>query len=369
MSSSTPLFADVDTPALLLDGAQVRRNISLLQQAATTAGVLLRPHVKAHKSTAVAKLQLAAGATGICCSKLGEAEVMANAGLRDILVTTPVVGFLKIERLMNLARTASVRVVVDDAENLDEIARAAERANVVIGIVVEVDVGQNRCGITRAEDGAMLAGRASQAPNLVFAGLQGYHGTLQGVSDFHEREAAVLAAMQCVAAVREAIAAAGIPIAVLTGGGTGSFPIDLRLNHLTELQPGSYVTMDSTYGRVQWQPDGSIVPLGQPLTVLTSVVSRSKPDRAVVDVGWKAISCDAGLPKVKARADLRFEFAGDEHGFLISTEGPLDLRAGDRIELVPSHCDTTVNLYDRFVVHASGIAETSWPIAARGKSQ
>lgn len=369
MAAPTSLFAQVDTPALLLDGQQLRQNISLLQKRATDGGMLLRPHIKSHKCVDIARLQMAAGATGICCSKLGEAEIMANAGLRDILMTTPAVGFLKVGRLVNLARIASVRVVVDDAENLEEIALAAQRAGVVIGIVVEVDVGQNRCGITNADDGALLARRATDASNLVFAGLQGYHGILQPMPDYHQREIAVEAAMKRLAAVQEAIGAIGIDVPVLTGGGTGSFPIDLRLKYLTELQPGSYVTMDATYCHAQWQPDGLTAPLGQPLTVLTSVVSQLKPDRAIVDVGWKAISCDAGLPTVKDRPNLRFEFAGDEHGVLISTGGPLGLRPGDQIELVPSHCDTTVNLYDRFVVHESGMAETSWPIEARGKCQ
>jgi D-serine deaminase-like pyridoxal phosphate-dependent protein len=331
--------------------------------------MLLRPHIKSHKSIDIARLQTAAGATGICCSKLGEAEAMASGGLRDILVTTPVVGSLKIARLVKLARTASVRVVVDDAENLQAIARAAQQANVSIGIVVEVDVGQNRCGITSADDGAMLARRATDASHLEFAGLHGYHGILQPMPDFSQRAAAVAAAMDRLAKVRDAIDASGIEVALLTGGGTGSFPIDLQLKYLTELQPGSYVTMDATYCHAQWEPDGAVAPLGQPLTVLTSVVSQLKPDRAIVDAGWKAISNDAGLPVVKDRPNLRFEFAGDEHGVLISTDGPLGLRPGDQVELIPSHCDTTVNLHDRFVVHESGMAETSWPIEARGRCQ
>ncbi|MGE4240050.1 DSD1 family PLP-dependent enzyme [Ramlibacter sp.] len=369
MADTAPPFADVDTPALLLDGAQLRENIRRVQQEASAGGMQLRPHAKAHKSAHVAKLQMEAGATGICCSKLAEAEVMVAGGLRDILVTTPAVGALKIARLVALARSATMAVVVDDAQNLADIARAARDADVRIAIVVEVDVGQNRCGVGDAKDAVPLALQAGQASHLTFRGLQGYQGLLQSIASFEERESAVQAAMARLAQARDALAAAGIEVPVRTGGGTGSFPIDLRLKALTELQPGSYVTMDATYTQVQWQPD-VVAPLGQPLRVLTSVVSTRRQDKVVVDAGWKAVSCDAGPPKVRGRPDLRFEFAGDEHGAIVSANGgAVDLRPGERVELVPGHCDTTVNLYDRFVVHEAGTAHAFWPIEARGRCQ
>jgi 3-hydroxy-D-aspartate aldolase len=156
---------------------------------------------------------------------------------------------------------------------------------------------------------------------------------------------------------------------VLTGGGTGSFLIDLELGVLTELQPGSYVTMDAQYDQVKWTAGAARMALARPLTILASVVSRPTAQRAILDVGWKSASSDAGLPVLKDCPGLKFEFAGDEHGAIVPVSGELDLLPGDRVELYASHCDTTVNLYDRFTVHRGGRPEGTWPIVARGKSQ
>lgn len=363
------LFPDVDTPALLLDGGQVHRNISLLQSQASAAGVALRPHVKAHKSPQIARLQIEAGATGLCCAKLGEAEVMAASGLGDLLITSPVVGGLKIHRLIELARKASVRVVADNESNIVELAEAAAAAGVNIGIVVEIDVGQGRCGVQPGPQAAELAHRALTTRSLTFAGVQGYHGGLQCMSSYKDREAAVQVAMNALSRSLEAFRRARIATPVITGGGTGSFPIDIRLQQLNELQPGSYVTMDATYAATEWGPDRPGTPFSQPLSVLATVISRPNRTKAIIDVGWKSVSCDAGVPQVRNRPDLRFEFAGDEHGAVIVQTGELDLQVGDRIELVPGHCDTTVNLYDQFVVHSEGRPESVWTIEARGKSQ
>jgi 3-hydroxy-D-aspartate aldolase len=363
------LFPDVDTPALMLDSTQVRKNIALLQSRADAAGIRLRPHVKAHKSSHIARLQMEAGAVGLCCTKLGEAEVMVANGHRDLLITSPVVGMLKIERLLQLGRAASIQVVADDELNIRELASAARAAGVDIGIVIEVDVGQGRCGVQPGPRAAELARHVISSGALTLAGVQGYQGGLQCTPLFSERSIGVRAAMDRLAMSLEELRRAGITVPVITGGGTGSFPIDIELHQLTELQPGSYVTMDATYTATEWSAAGSGPPLGQPLTVLASVVSRPTRDKAIVDAGWKAVSSDAGVPRVKDRPDLRFEFAGDEHGAIVAMTGKLGLNVGDRVELIPSHCDTTVNLYDKFVVHHAGRAEAIWPIEARGKSQ
>lgn len=367
MAAPFSRFADVDTPSLLLDLDRVERNVDRYQTVARAAGLRLRPHAKAHKTVELARLQIERGAAGVCAAKLGEAEALVAGGIQDILVTTPVVGPLKIARLVALARSARLTVVVDDAANVAELARAAGAGGVTLDVLVDVDIGQGRTGVPPGPKAAHLA--AAITGPLVFRGLQGYQGKLQAVAALADRRALVEEAMQRLARSRDAVRAAGLDCAVLSGGGTGSFPIDVELKVLTELQPGSYVTMDTAYAKVALAALGDAHPLGHPLTILTSVISRPTDDRAVVDVGWKAASNDGGIPVVQDRPDLTFEFAGDEHGIVRSISGPLTLAPGERLALVPSHCDTTVNLHDRFVVHRAGRVEGHWPIVARGRTQ
>lgn len=362
-------FDGVDTPALLLDLDQVERNLERYRAMAAAAGRALRPHAKAHKCTAVGRLQMARGAVGLCCAKLAEAEAMAAGGLTDLLITTPVIGAAKIERLVRLARGAKVAVVADDAGNIAALAEAARQSGIALDVLVDVDVGQGRTGAQSAEQAAALAAKVAGSPHLGFRGLQGYQGKLQSVASYDEREALVHDAMAKLLAAAGKIRGQGIECALLTGGGSGSFPIDLELAALTELQPGSYVTMDTQYAKVQLG-GGDDHPLGHPLTILATVISRPAADRAVVDVGWKCASSDSGTPVIRGHAGLAFEFAGDEHGIVRPAgAAAMALAPGDRIELVPSHCDTTVNLYDRFAVHRRGKLEAYWPIEGRGKSQ
>jgi D-serine deaminase-like pyridoxal phosphate-dependent protein len=238
-----------------------------------------------------------------------------------------------------------------------------------IGIVIEVDVGQHRCGVPPGPLAAQLLLDVQARAGLRVAGIQGYQGRLQSIPSYTARRDAVRAAMDALAQSLAAIHQAGLHPPVVTGGGTGSAPIDIELGMLTELQPGSYVTMDSAYAAAEWTPAQERIPFGQPLLVLASVVSRPSADRAVIDVGWKAISSDGGTPSVHGRADLQYEFAGDEHGIVRAAHGALTLRPGDRVCLAPTHCDTTVNLYDAFSVHRAGRLETRWTIEARGRSQ
>ena len=358
---------EVDTPALLLDRDQLERNIDHTARRAAIAGIALRPHAKAHKSPTIGALQVASGARGLCAAKLGEAEALADGGIADLLVTTPITGARKIARLVALARRARITAVCDDAANAAELSQALTGAGLTLDMLVDVDVGQARTGVTPGEAAALLATRLAALPGLRFRGLQGYQGRLQGVASYYERKALVGEAMAKLATSRDAVRAAGLECTVLSGGGTGSFPIDLELKLLTELQPGSYVTMDSNYAKVDLGTPAHSH--GHPLTILTSVISRPTAERAVVDVGWKCASSDSGVPIVKGRADLVFEFAGDEHGIVRAAHGALTLAVGDRLELIPSHCDTTVNLYERFVMHRGGRLEGELTIAARGRSQ
>jgi D-serine deaminase-like pyridoxal phosphate-dependent protein len=355
-------FSEIDTPALLLDLDTVERNLERYQRSADAAGLKLRPHAKAHKTPQLAKLQLERGAVGVCCAKLAEAEALAAHGLDAFLVTTPVIGAAKIRRLVELARRTRVMVVVDGEENVAALAAAARQAAITLGVLVDVDVGQGRTGVIPGNAAATLAQAVSKHAQLRFRGLQAYQGKLQGVVSLDERTALVREAMARLGESERAVKESGLAVEIKSGGGTGSFPIDLELKALTELQPGSYVTMDTNYAKVNHH-------LGNPLTILTTVVSRPVPERAVVDAGWKSASSDSGTPALLNADGHTFEFAGDEHGIVRRGGAPVARAPGDRLQLIPSHCDTTVNLYDTFVVHRSGQVISSWPIVGRGKSQ
>jgi D-serine deaminase-like pyridoxal phosphate-dependent protein len=359
---------NIDTPALLLDLDILDRNISRMAALIANTGIALRPHVKTHKSPLIAHRQMAAGAGGVCCAKVSEAEVMVAGGIPDVLVTTPVVAPEKIRRLISLARQATVAVVVDDLRNVKQLSEAAKQARATLHLLIEINVGQQRCGLAPGPAAADLADEIARLSGVRLRGLQGYHGALQQVVDLNQRASGIRQALDLLLESAQEVRSHGHAIEVLTGGGTGSSSTDIGFHGLTELQPGSYVFMDCNYSRIQWEPGGAPVPFGAAIAILTSVVSCAAPDRIIVDAGWKSASCDSGAPTLKTIDGATFTFAGDEHG-KVSVPPGTRISAGDKLELVPSHCDTTVNLYDRYVCVRNGKVEELWPVAARGKTQ
>ena len=359
--------AELDTPVLLVDAAALERNIARMRDLATEAGLALRPHAKAHKTPVIARMQIEQGAVGVCCAKLGEAEVLAAGGVPDILITTEVVGPSKVARLMQAASLAQVAVVADNERNIAELAAAAQTAGQHLDVLVEVDVGQGRCGVPPGPEAARLARLIADSGWLRFCGLQGYQGAIQMTGDYTEREAQVTAALDKLQATASLVREAGLEIDVLTGGGTGTSIIDGGLKGLTEIQPGSYIFMDSNYDRIGWQ-GGASQPFENALTILGTVISRPEANRVIVDVGYKAASVDSGTPRPVDLPGATFTFAGDEHGQL-AFDRPSPLDVGDKVTLHPSHCDTTVNLYDHFMVTRDGVVEDVWEIAARGRVQ
>jgi D-serine deaminase-like pyridoxal phosphate-dependent protein len=324
--------------------------------------------VKTHKTPRIAKRQMELGAGGVCCAKVGEAEVMVAGGISDVLITTEIGTPEKIRRLMALAAQATVAVVVDNPRNVQDLSDAAAAAKLTLRVLVEVNVGQNRCGVEPGPAAADLADQIAGLPGLDFRGLQGYHGALQQVPDLGERAMAIRQALDWLLETADLVRQRGHAIEVLTGGGTGSSATDIALHGLTELQPGSYPFMDCTYRRIRWDAAGASAPFDSALTVLTSVVSCTTRERIIVDAGWKSASVDSGMPAVKGIDGASFTFAGDEHGKVALPDGA-SLTVGDKLEIVPSHCDTTVNLYDQYVCLRNGKVEDTWPIAARGRTQ
>jgi D-serine deaminase-like pyridoxal phosphate-dependent protein len=359
---------DVATPALVVDADVLDANLERGRRDFTRSGVHYRPHAKAHKSARIARKQIEHGAVGICCAKLGEAEALAAEGISDILITTPVIGGPKIRRLVELQRVARVAVVVDDIENANQIASFSSSSGVEVDLLVELDVGQNRCGVRSPDAALQLARMIVGSAGVRFRGLQGYQGKSQLVPRFGERYAQATATAEALRATLDRLSQAEIVPEILTGGGTGTSAVDIEVGCLKELQPGSYIFMDTAYAGIEWDADGRPPPFRQSLFVVTTVISRPSGTCVIVDAGLKALSSDSGNPSVKDDDAARFSFAGDEHGIIECDAGAAPA-IGAQLVLVPSHCDTTVNLYDEFVIMRAGVVEGAWPIDARGKLQ
>ena len=339
-----------------------------MRDIAAATGVAYRPHAKTHKSPIVANMQLEAGAVGVCCAKLGEAEIMAAAGIPDILITSQVVGRNKLVRLIQAAQTAKIMVVADNEDNISDLSSAAQTGGKPMDVLIEVDIGQGRCGVPPGPEATRLARLIAETKWLRFRGLQGYQGLIQMTADFDQRQAQVELALEKLMDTADHLKRASIEIDILTGGGSGSSIIDSALGRYTEIQPGSYVFMDSRYRHAQW-PGGAPCPFENALTSLGTVISRPATDRAIVDVGYKAASSDGGPIVVAGNMDAEFSFAGDEHGQLFFPGGTCPLALGDKVTFLPSHCDTTVNLYDGYIVTRDGLVEDVWEIVARGRVQ
>jgi D-serine deaminase-like pyridoxal phosphate-dependent protein len=326
--------------------------------------VRLRPHAKSHKSAEIALRQIALGATGVCCQKVGEAEALVAGGVSDVLIANEVVGEGKLGRLAALARTAKIAVCADAAQNVADLDAAASRAGVRLDVLVEINVGADRCGVEPGAPALDLARRIAACGNLRFAGLQAYHGGAQHVRSVAERRDAIGRAVGLVRSTRALLEENGIACETVTGAGTGSFPLELASGAYDELQPGSYVFMDADYNRNEL--DAAWPRFGQSLFVWTTVMSRPAAARAVVDAGLKASSVDSGMPLVWRRPGVEFVKASDEHGVLALAPGIEAPLLGEKLLLVPGHCDPTVNLYDWFVCVRNGVVEALWPVSARG---
>ena len=358
--------SEIDTPALLIDLDVFEGNVDLMARMVSELGITHRPHAKTHKSPDVARRQIAAGAVGQCCQKVGEAEALVAGGIHDILVSNQIVGQRKLDRLAALARQARISVCADDAGNIAAIDAAAERFGTTIEVLVEIDIGAGRCGVAPGEPAVSLARLIDAAHNLTFGGLQAYQGRAQHIRGFRERRVAIEKAGALVAQTVSMLDRAGLPCRLVTGAGTGTFHFEGGSGIWNELQAGSYCFMDADYAQNLAEDGRPDETFRQSLFVRATVMSRPTPDRAVVDAGHKAAAVDSGLPKVDGVPDVTYAGASDEHGTLILGPGAPALSIGDTVRLVPGHCDPTVNLHDWYVCVRNGMVEAVWPVAARG---
>jgi D-serine deaminase-like pyridoxal phosphate-dependent protein len=361
---------EIPTPALLLDLDRFERNLTRMAEHVRRSAKQLRPHSKTHRCPEIARRQVAAGALGVACAKLGEAEVMAAAGIRGLLITTEIVPSPAIARLMRLLGEApDTMVVVDHEDNVDRLAAAAAAAGHVLDVLVDVDVGGRRTGVAPGAPALALARRVAAQRSLRLRGLQGYAGQCAHVVGWKARRDASRAAMAPLMETRGRLEAAGLPVPVVAGASTGTYDIDVELDGLTELQAGSYCVMDLEYRGIGGRSGEALTDFELALTVVATVVSVPTADRAIVDAGLKAFSTDKPFPPEPVeRPGISYGFAGDEHGRLTVLDPDRRPRLGERIEFLPPHCDPTFNLYDRvWVVKGQRVVDV-WQVAARGRS-
>lgn len=350
---------EADTPALLLDLDAAEANLKTMADYFRGRPCKLRPHFKSHKCTTLARRQVELGAVGMTCAKLGEAEVLADAGIKDILIANQVVGPVKMKRLVKLARTCTIRVAVDSDVNVRELSDAASAAGVEIGLLVEVDIGMHRCGVAPGERALELARLIQSLPGVRFDGIQAYEGHLVIQSDRQERERLTRRDMQRAIDTRRLIERAGIEVPILSGGGTGTYDVTGVLDGVDEVQVGSYALMDRCYVTIRLEFKNA-------MTVLATVISKPEPNRIVLDVGLKGLANEFGPPTVLDRPGDEIPYLASEEHVGVNLCGRHPAEIGDKLRLIPSHGCTTCNLYREYIVHRNGRIVDVWSIDGAG---
>ena len=364
-------ISEVDTPALLIDLDAFERNLKRMADAVAKAGVRLRPHAKTHKSPIIGQKQIALGAVGLCCQKVSEAAVMLEGGVQDVLVSNEVIGARKLDRLAALSRQARVIGCVDNPLGVSSMAAAAERHGARLDVLVEINVGASRCGVDPGEPAVALAQLIAREKHLRFAGLQAYQGRAQHFRTIEERRTAIDEAISRSAATVKALKAAGLSCDIVGGAGTGTFELEAASGVYNELQTGSYIFMDADYARNKRADGEPYDTFEHALFVYATVMSMTQADRAVVDAGLKSFTFESGPPEPVGFAGALYERPSDEHGNLNLAQANTRPGLGDKVRLIPGHCDPTVNLHDWYVgirgmEGASPVVESVWPVAARG---
>ncbi len=359
-------ISEVDTPALVIDADAMEKNIADMATYFAKAPAELRPHAKTHKSPIVALKQIEAGAIGATCAKLGEAEALQQGGVRDILIANEIIGKRKIARLVGMARHCNIAVAVDNEKNAKEISDAAVAAGSTVRVLVEVNIGMNRCGVEPGKDAIDLVKKVQKMPGLNFFGFQAYEGHLIMYGTRAEREEAVRASFDPLIETRKQAESEGLEVPVISGGGTGTYDITSQIDGVDEVQAGSYVFMDAKYNTV----DGPGDKFSPAIYLWSTVVSRPSTDRVILDIGLKTATPEMGMPAFLDFDGATVDKMSEEHGIAtVTSEDARQLAVGDQVRIQPGHVCTTVNLHDNYVVVRNGVVEAVWNVAGRGRSQ
>lgn len=374
--------SDLDTPCLVLDMDILEQNLGNMQGVVAGAGKNLRPHAKTHKCSELAKLQIEAGAVGICVAKVSEAEALAQAGLKNILITGPVITGNKIKTLLGVLKICpSVMVVTDNSGNIKDLEAAAAAEGLVLDMLIDIDAGLHRTGVAPA-DAPALAHMILSSPHLRLRGIQAYAGQVQHIRSYDERKTTSQACLRGAADLFSELRTTAPACTIFSASGTGTFDIDIEISELTELQTGSYVCMDAEYGAIGSADDENRFSTFPPaLRLLTTVISANHRGFVTVDAGLKSLYRDGGRPYIISpeQAGWEYDWFGDEHGKISSARDTSPKASGSVrqplppvgavLELVTSHCDPTINLFDRYYLTRGDNVVGSWPIDLRGCSR
>ena len=352
---------EITTPALLLDLSKMEYNINKMADFFKDREANVRPMFKTPKLVPIALRQLEAGACGITCAKLSEAEVLVEGGVNDILIANQVIGEDKIARLIALSETADVKVAVDDEVHIDTLSEASQKAGIEQGVLIEVNVGLQRCGV-KPEKAVEIARLVNKTPGLILRGVMGYEGHVVLNKDEEVRKTEAEKSMEMLVRAAKSLRQEGMACDIVSGGGTGTYNITGGFPGITEVQAGSYVMMDTTYDKLS-------LGFKKAVTILSTVQSRALEGRAVIDAGVKVMSKDFGLPELIGNPDTRLVGLSEEHGHLSAEGKDPGLVIGEKVELYPSHICTTINQHDRIYAMRDDRVEEVWPIGARGCSQ
>jgi len=353
--------AALDTPALIVDLDVMGSNIAHIAKTCRDSHIGWRPHSKAHKTPEIARLQLAAGAIGITCAKVGEAEVMARAGIRNILIANQIVGEAKIRRLLELVGPADPIVTVDSLSNVDELDRLARERGKRLKVAIEIDIGMKRAGVAPGGAAVALAGEIARREGLVFVGLTGWESHATRIDDPAAKERAIVAAIGLLTASADACRKAGYAVELVSCGGSGTFPHCTRQPGVTEVQVGGAIFSDMHY-RTHYHVDFPFA-----LTLLSTVTSRPTAERIVVDAGKKTMSGDAAMPEPIGLPATREIRLSAEHATIELARASETPRVGDRVEFVVGYSDTTVHLHEELIGVRNGRVEVVWRVAGRGR--
>ncbi len=349
---------ELDTPALCIDAPMLERNIAYMANFLADKKAQLRPHTKTHKCPIIAWKQIRAGALGVTCAKLGEAEVMAAAGIDDILIANQIIGECKIRRLVALARRSDVMVAVERRDHAERLSAAMQNADLQLRVLIEVDVGMGRCGVEPGQATLGLAQQIKQLPGLKLCGIMGYEGHAVMIPDMAKRKKTAETAMAQLVNTHRLLEANGIPCDIVSAGGTGTFEITGSYPGVTEIQAGSYATMDHRYADI-------VTDFEEALYVTAQVISTREENQAVIDAGLKTLTSEFGLPHLRHPEGWQITHLSEEHGALKRVDGQ-PLKVGEKVQIIPSHGCTTINLHNVYHVVRDGVVEDIWPIAARG---
>ena len=345
---------DIVTPALLLDLDILRKNLSLMRERLQSLPAKLRAHVKVHKSPHIARMQVDGGAFGVGTATVWEAIVMARAGISDVFVINQMVGREKTRALALLAREADVKVAVDDASNIEELSEAAVAAGSTIGVLVEIDTGMQRCGVADPKEALALARLITESKGLRFRGLTGYEGHCSLTLELEKRHQLAREAMDFFVETADVLEAHGLHCDILSAAGTGTWEVTASNPRITEIQPGSYATMDGYHRQLEPR-------FGQAITVLSTVISR-RPDRIVVDAGKKTVG---GTEARLKNRDFPIFRTDEEHGNY-TIDATCSLKVGDKVELLCVYTPFAVSYFEAYHVIEGGRVADIWPVLPRG---